>query len=122
MAELERLSADCSEDIALYIVFVVLPETQPTWERSRLVTATRRLPEARVCIDFGGAEATRFHATTSGETRFYTTDGRLLFHGGITVSRGHEGSNVNLDRLRAAIAGRSDELHTAPVYGCPLLN
>jgi hypothetical protein len=122
MGELEKLATDCPDRFALQIVFVVPPEIHESWEQSRLVTAAGRLPEARVRLDYRGVEAARFHASTSGETRLYSQEGRLLFQGGITASRGHEGGNQNLECLRASIAGRSDAFHAAPVYGCPLLN
>jgi hypothetical protein len=122
MAELEKLATDCPRDFVLEIVFVVPPELQEPWEQSRLVTAAYRLPDAHVWLDYQGAEAALFHASTSGETRFYSKDGQLLFQGGLTASRGHEGSNQNLEHLRASITGQSNELQTAPVYGCPLLN
>jgi hypothetical protein len=122
LAELQKLVTDCPEPFALQLVMVVPPEAAQTWQRSDLLTTAGRIPQARVWLDYKGAEAARFHASTSGETRCYSKDGRLLFQGGITASRGHEGGNVNVERLRAALMGQSSELQTAPVYGCPLRN
>jgi hypothetical protein len=50
----------------------------------------------------------------------YDARGRLLFRGGLTSARGHEGDSAGLQRisslLRTGQADRSD----APVYGCSL--
>ena len=53
-------------------------------------------------------------------TVLYDIQGRLLFSGGITSARGHEGDSAGLQRisslLRTGKADRSD----APVYGCSM--
>ena len=59
----------------------------------------------RVVNDVEGVEARRFGAQTSGTTSLYSPDGRLLFSGGITSSRGHEGDNAGEDALTQAISG-----------------
>jgi hypothetical protein len=70
--------------------------------------------------DDDGVEAARFRATTSGTAALYDARGRLLFTGGLTSARGHEGDSAGLQRiaslLRTGQADRSD----APVYGCSL--
>jgi hypothetical protein len=121
MAELSRLEAECADRLALQIAFVLPPGTHADWEQTALVRAANAIPGALVSLDADGEEAGRFGARTSGETLLYGADGRLLFHGGITPSRGHEGDN----RGRAAIAalvneGRADCAATA-VFGCSLL-
>jgi hypothetical protein len=73
-------------------------------------------------IDDDGSEALLFHANTSGETLLYGKDGRLLFHGGLTPSRGHEGDNLGLTRVVSLVTtGASDKPESA-VYGCSLLD
>jgi hypothetical protein len=83
------------------------------------------LPGARVVRDAGGVEARRFHADTSGYVLLYGRDGALLFQGGVTGSRGHEGDNFGLSQLRTALSARgtvaiSAHARTSPVFGCSL--
>ena len=86
-------------------------------------TARRFCEEgARVVLvdrDADGVEAARFGAKTSGQALLYAADGRLLFHGGLTPSRGHEGDNEGLRRVTAILDGKAarDE---SPVFGCSL--
>jgi hypothetical protein len=73
--------------------------------------------------DRGGVEAKRFGARTSGEVLLYSAVGRLLFFGGITGSRGHEGDNYGLTSLASFLtATPSESAVTAgsPVFGCAL--
>jgi hypothetical protein len=68
-----------------------------------------------------GAAALRFGASTSGQTLLYNDSGRLVFNGGITAARGHEGPNDGQDAVIALLQNRPP-LHTAtPVFGCSLL-
>ncbi len=71
--------------------------------------------------DPGGEEATRFGALTSGLVALYAPDGRLLFRGGITGARGHEGDNEGRRSLVGLIEGNSSSFPgQTPVFGCPL--
>ncbi|VTR97644.1 Uncharacterized protein OS=Corallococcus coralloides (strain ATCC 25202 / DSM 2259 / NBRC 100086 / M2) GN=COCOR_00431 PE=4 SV=1 [Gemmata massiliana] len=80
---------------------------------------------ARVCAaelraDSDGAIAKRFGAMTSGHVLLYAADGRLVFEGGITDGRGHEGDNPGLRAVTARLSGTEDEPVSFPVFGCPL--
>jgi hypothetical protein len=76
---------------------------------------------ARVLLDQDGREARRFHVVGSGHTLLFLPSGELLFSGGITGSRGHEGDNPGAE----AIVDRLNYGHSAvaktPVFGCALL-
>ncbi len=83
-------------------------------------------------------EAACFRAETSGETFLFASDGKLLFHGGITAGRGHDGDNHGFDRLKTICCGRippamyhgdsdtkngnqnESENQSYAVYGCAL--
>lgn len=70
--------------------------------------------------DETGFEARRFHAETSGQTLLYSRSGTLLFEGGVTLARGHEGDNPGRSALQELIDnGHSEQTHT-PVFGCGL--
>jgi hypothetical protein len=52
----------------------------------------------------------------------YGTDGRLLFRGGITGARGHEGDSAGRDAVVALISGGvSSAAVSTPVFGCQIL-
>jgi hypothetical protein len=70
-------------------------------------------------VDVDGREAKLFGAVVSGSTIVYAPDGELVFRGGLTIARGHEGRGPAHDRIVAAIEHRP-AIATAPTYGCAL--
>lgn len=89
-------------------------------------------------LDNEGVEASTFGATTSGECMLFTPSGALLFAGGITASRGHQGDNQGLATLKglmqqispkmggdaspneAVYASKNSKWANFPTFGCPL--
>jgi hypothetical protein len=122
LAELERLIATCDRPFALRIVFVRPGGTNDDWYRTDLYRAAERIPHAVICCDADGMEAARFGARTSGQALLYAADGRLLFHGGLTPSRGHEGDNAGREALTALISGKPCTCTKTAVFGCSLVN
>jgi hypothetical protein len=70
--------------------------------------------------DTSGNEARKFGLTTSGEVAIYAPGGTLLYTGGITGARAHEGDNSGEDAAIAAVTGERNSKKQAPVYGCEL--
>ena len=70
--------------------------------------------------DADGREAKRFGVETSGQTLLYDANGRLIFSGGITGSRGHVGENAGELALISLINGGQAERNATSVFGCPL--
>ena len=88
--------------------------------------------------DYDGTQAYIFGVKTSGECLLYAPNGDLLFAGGITVSRGHQGDNEGLSTLKELVhqlasppsgsvsstkEHRSSESYKYaqfPTFGCPL--
>jgi hypothetical protein len=103
------------------VVLFVRPDGVPTdWEHTDLWRRASEIPGVRVVLDEGGREARRFGAVVSGETILYDAGGRLLFHGGITPSRGHEGDSTGKARVLALLEGGATDRADAPTYGCEL--
>jgi hypothetical protein len=73
-----------------------------------------------VVMDPEGRFAARLGATTSGHTLLYGADGALLYSGGITAARAHEGDAVGQAAIVAALYGRTPQSKEAPVFGCGL--
>lgn len=120
LAELARLLARVPGRVSTHVVFIRPVGASADWEKSDLWDLARAIPGVQVAVDPGGAEATRFGGATSGEALLYGSDGRLLFSGGITASRGHEGENPGAERIVSLLTTGSAELATSPVFGCPL--
>jgi hypothetical protein len=80
------------------------------------------IPGVTVLADEDGEEARRFRSSTSGRIVYYGGDGRLLFAGGITASRGHAGDNAGRKSLAALLAGSAPMSAVTPVFGCPLFD
>jgi hypothetical protein len=122
LQELDRLAAECPDRFALCIIFVRPPNAPDGWHQTDLYRSANAISHAFISVDENGDEAGRFGAATSGQTLLYSADGRLLFRGGITPSRGHEGDNVGRTALASILnTGHSDCAQTA-VFGCSLVN
>ena len=120
IAELAKLMADVGDRLAAHVLFVKPAGTPDGWEKSDTWRSAGRVPGVRVHRDDGGREAARFGAATSGHAVLYGADGRLLFRGGITPSRGHEGDNAGRRRIASLLANGSADGRQTRVFGCPL--
>ncbi len=110
MRELEKLSSRIDADV--WVVFANQPKGSP------LENEAARF--AHVISD--PVEAKRFGAKTSGQAFLYSAGGKLLFSGGLTPSRGHEGDTNGQSRIRTLVRGRAEDANEkdrAPVFGCP---
>jgi hypothetical protein len=123
--ELAALMTDCRGKLAA-TVLMLRPDGMPDgWERSDLWDSAAAIPGVSVASDVGGAESRRFGAATSGQSLLYAADGRLLFAGGITGSRGHRGDNDGRATVTALVLGTTAAASgpaATPVFGCPLSN
>jgi len=75
-----------------------------------------------VRADQEGNEARCFQVTTSGHVVLYDVHGKLLFSGGITVSRGHSGDNDGRSAIMKLLNHEMVAVPETPVFGCSLLN
>lgn len=118
--ELARLLTRVPDRLNSYVVFLKPDETPSDWDKTDLWRTASTIPGVIVLSDNTGAEARRFHAATSGQTVMYSAAGTLLFSGGITLARGHEGDNPGRTALQdLVLTGHSNQTN-APVFGCGL--
>jgi len=90
------------------------------WTETDVWHTAKSLP-AEVKTDVSGLIARKFGAGTSGDTMLYDQEGKLLFHGGITLSRGHEGDNQGESIVNAFLTNSATPAKTCtPVFGCSL--
>ena len=124
LGELEQLVARAQNQFDATIAFYTPRGGSKACSNSALVREARSIPGVRVQFDNDGNLAKRFGIETSGHTLVYSPDGKLLFSGGITGSRGHLGDNTGFAAVQAIISNHSSLLAptTTPVFGCELFD
>jgi hypothetical protein len=118
--ELQVLVTHGGQQVRSIVVFCKPKGLSSDWTNSDLWKTARSTPGVTCFADADGRETNLFHAQVSGEAMLYESSGRLLFHGGLTVSRGHEGDNPGRLAIEALLAGNSPILRETPVFGCRL--
>jgi hypothetical protein len=124
VGELAKLMTACQGKLVAKVLMLRPPTMPAGWERTDLWDSAAAIPGVLVVADVDGAEARRFGAETSGQSLLFAADGRLLFAGGMTESRGHSGDNDGRSTLMSLVLTGSitaQPAHT-PVYGCPLFD
>lgn len=129
LTELAEVLARSTTKPRTYVVFIRPDGFEKNWEKTDLWRRAMALPGVTVTRDDAGAEAARFGAATSGQTLLYDAAGNLIFSGGITGSRAHEGENAGELALIAAInsatpldSARGKRQARSSVFGCPLFS
>jgi hypothetical protein len=121
LRELERLAAQAGGMLDIRVAFVQPSGTSADWVHTDLWQVAAAIPGVTVVLDHNGLEAHRFGARTSGEALLYNTTGQLVFQGGITPARGHEGESAGKSAIACWVTGHPAVAHS-PVFGCPLLD
>jgi hypothetical protein len=111
--------ARVSGKASAYVLFVQLNDH---WATSDLQRTAEKIPGVTLVADANGMEAARFGAETSGHTLLFDRDGRLLFSGGITSSRGHSGHNAGERAIISLINNHPPVGVATFVFGCSLAN
>jgi hypothetical protein len=121
LRELERLVSQAEGLLEVQIAFLQPPGMSADWVYTDLWQSAKAIPKTSVTVDSKGIEARRFGARTSGEAFLYDTRSRLIFQGGITPARGHEGDSAGRTAIYRWVANQPAESR-APVFGCPLFD
>jgi hypothetical protein len=121
LRELARVMAQVGDRLDVLVVFFQPDDEPNAWARTDLWTAATLIPGVRIATDVGGKTASRFGAATSGQVLLYDAAGRLLFSGGITAGRGHEGDNLGRRAVMSLVRGTEPAENSCQVFGCPIL-
>jgi hypothetical protein len=113
--------AHCQGRVSAYVLFVQPAGMTADWAETDTYHAAAEIPGVTVQRDVSGRETRIFGVETSGDTVLYDTQGRLEFHGGITIARGHSGDNPGRDALQALLLGMPVNQISTPAFGCSLL-
>ncbi len=120
--ELAQIMTRCQGRLNCHVFFVKPTQFPVGWERTDLWRQAAAIPGVTVSCDVAGIEARRFGAATSGQVLLYKPDGQLVFSGGITLARGHEGDNRGHEAVIRFLTEGVGELPCTPVFGCPLFD
>ena len=120
VAELARMMARFHDRVEARVLFWTPADAPRDWNATDLWTSAARIPGVTVLRDEGGREASRFAVATSGGVVLYDAFGRLLFRGGITAARGHEGDSFGQERIASLLTTGAADRADAPVFGCAL--
>lgn len=120
LSELERTTSYVGKRMIVQAVIVYPKGGGKEWTDSAIAKRAKSLPGAQIVWDEGGVLSTRLGVSTSGQVLLYSRQGKLVFEGGITASRSHEGANTGEDNIEEYI--RSGRVFTGktPVFGCSL--
>jgi hypothetical protein len=116
------LMTHCQNRVKCCVVFYQPAGSGEDWPRTDLWRSAEAIPGVTVRADEAGAEARSFQVTTSGRVVLYDVDGKLLFSGGITSSRGHYGDNAGRSAVTQLLHHEVANTPETPVFGCSLLD
>jgi hypothetical protein len=119
LAELELLMTQLQGKLIAFIEFRKPGARQAEVQNSALWKRAAAIPGVSVGFDSDGGGVEKFGAEVSGQALLYDAKGWLVFSGGITDARGHEGDNAGVDAVIARVRGGEAPFHT-PVFGCSL--
>jgi hypothetical protein len=120
LAELAEVLGRVRTPPKTYVLFLKPAQFADGWEKTDLWRAASSLPGVTIVRDDDGREAAHFGAVTSGQTLLYDADGTLIFSGGITGARGHEGDNAGRASLIALLDRKGPSQRATSVFGCSL--
>jgi hypothetical protein len=122
IAELAKIMAHSPEGVKATVLFVKPSGVGADWDDTDLRRSAAAIPGIIVLTDEDGIEAARFGAQTSGHTLVFDREGKLLFSGGITATRGHVGDNAGENAVLTALRQQTPDRAGTAVFGCSLAN
>lgn len=120
--ELASLLKDAGTKLKTQIVFYYPEKAKEEWAHTDLWSKASAFQNSTLIADKAGKTAFLFGARTSGETYLFNSTGKLLFHGGITESRGHIGPSPGQRAVASILEGTKSSDFTTKPFGCSLFS
>jgi hypothetical protein len=120
VSELSRLMSKAS-DLTVQVVVMKSAKLEKLFDKNPLIEAVKKIPRTKIIYDQDGIEANLFHAETSGLTNLYNKKAELVFTGGLTMARGHEGGSEGKDAILSYLQGQQAK-KSSLVFGCNIFN
>lgn len=121
-SELQRMLPHILEKVKIHVVFYHPHEFDLNWVKSDLFKLAQSLPIQSVIIDSKKQVINQFRPKTSGQVYLYSQNGDLVYSGGITPSRGHEGDSEGKKAVYSWVLESKLYKPTAFVFGCSLFH
>ncbi|MEZ5427123.1 MAG: hypothetical protein R2747_12710 [Pyrinomonadaceae bacterium] len=119
MSELARMVSD-TEGLSEIKIFFYKPAGQSEeWVKTDLWEKARRIPGVSIGT-MNEDQINKFGVVTSGQVILYDGGGDLVFSGGITLGRGHEGKSKGREAIETFLRGGRPEIREMAVFGCSL--
>jgi hypothetical protein len=119
VAELARLLSRGGQ-VNCYALFESVAGEQGDVRQKALWKSAAAIPGVEAIDDRAREAVEVFGAETSGQVLLYSAEGKLVFQGGITDGRGHEGDNDGVTAVETYLATGKVLCDRTPVYGCSL--
>lgn len=119
LSELARLSAT-RDGFDIQSLFFLPDGESQSWAKTDLWKTACQLSTIEPIFDRDGELCRKFKITTSGHVMLFSPDGKMMYSGGITDGRGHEGDNPGSSTLKQILDGESVAIRELPVFGCPI--
>ena len=106
------------------VVYAFYPQDRgESWAESALTDYVTAFADAALIPDRNGDACLRYGVTTSGHLMLFDRHDRLVFSGGITPGRAHEGDCISSKDLLKKCRNESSVAAPSnwPVYGCPII-
>ncbi len=120
LVELDRLLVNANNKLKVIAVFIQPVASDADWSKTDLWQQAGLLKGVQRYIDKANLEAGLFNATTSGEVYLFKPNGGLVYHGGITAGRGHEGDNAGRSAIVTYVRSGKIMEPQGYAYGCSI--
>ena len=117
LEELKRLLPELTK-VRVVVVFGQPPGRDPAWTKSELWEKAQNLKGTELFLDKNNAEMSLFKISTSGQAFLFNAEDELVYSGGLTPGRGHEGVNDGQVFIREWLKKPSRKSFFDHVFGC----
>ncbi|MFG0264844.1 MAG: RedB [Rhodopirellula sp. JB055] len=118
--ELQHLLDQFGDQLKCRFLVYHPADTDAAWIEDGITPRLSEIPQASIEPDETGKTALALGMQTSGAVVVFDSQGIPCFHGGITVSRNHEGDNLGVRAISMLLQGKSPPITSTPVFGCRL--